>query len=232
MRRDFLVTVKDVDRVSPPSLHLDSLADEAEGHGVPVRRQTDQIVFGHDPRDPGLLLEAALVSPGHQMFAFSLKPYDRRLMRGPMKPTVGDRRVPFVEVGLQVHEIDERPSRQEVPLQILHARFDCALSLRPVRPTHSGLKAPVVGKRFEGRIPEALPRLIRIAHRARTVIKMLAGRATEMRTGPFMRLEKLGQPLIRTGVIEPPAAEPQREHEHMHPDETGAEGHPRLPPSI
>lgn len=54
----------------------------------------------------------------------------------------------------------------------------------------------------------------------------------EMGKGLFMGLEKLREPLIRTGVIEPASAEPQREDEHMHHDGTGAERHPRLPQSI
>ncbi len=56
---DLLIAVEHGHRLTA-SLHLDPLPDEADGHGVAVRRQTDQIIFGDNPRDPGLLLEAAL----------------------------------------------------------------------------------------------------------------------------------------------------------------------------
>lgn len=52
--------------------------------------------------------------------------------------------------------------------------------------------------------------------------------ATEMGKGPFMGFEKLCQPLIGTGVIEPAVAEAQRQHEHMHDPRTGAKGHQGL----
>ncbi len=59
---------------------------------------------------------------------------------------------------------------------------------------------------------------------------MLPGVAAEMGKGPFMGLEKLGEPLIRTGVIEPAATEAQREHEHVDDLRAGAKRHQGLPP--
>jgi hypothetical protein len=147
-----------------------------------------------------------------------------------VQATVGDGRVPFIELGLEVHQIDKRPPRQEVPLHILDARFDLAFGLRPIRAAHAGLDAPIVGKGFERGIPEASPRLIRITDRPRPVIQMLPGVPPEVRKGPFVRLQELRQALVRTGVIEPAAAEPHGEHEHMHDEGAGPEGDSRLPP--
>jgi hypothetical protein len=59
---------------------------------------------------------------------------------------------------------------------------------------------------------------------------MLPGVAAEMGEGPFMGFEKLGEPLIRTGVIEPAATEAQREHEHVDDLRAGAKGHQGLAP--
>src|SRR6185437_1849304 len=59
---------------------------------------------------------------------------------------------------------------------------------------------------------------------------MLTGVAPEMGKGPFMGLKKLCQPLIGTGVVEPTAAETQRQHEHMHDLRAGSEAHQRLAP--
>lgn len=202
VRRDLLVTVKDVDRIAPP-LHLDPLANEAKGHGVTVRRQTDEIVLSHDARHARLLLETALSGKGHQLPAFPLEPCDRWLIGRAMHPPVGDGRVPFVELRLEVHEIDERPSGEKVPLQIFHARFDLALRLGPIGPTHPRLEAPIVREGFEGGIPETPPRVIRITDRPRPIIQMFPGVAAEMGKGSLVRFEKLREPLVGTCVIEP-----------------------------
>ncbi|MEP7152262.1 MAG: hypothetical protein ABI856_11175 [Nitrospira sp.] len=111
---------------------------------------------------------------------FSLEPHHREFTRGAMYGTAGDRRIPFVELDLEVHHIDNRPSGEEVPLHILDAQFDLALGLGPVGPTYTRLKPPIVDKGFEGGIPDAPPGRIRIAHRARAVIEMFPGVAAEV----------------------------------------------------
>ncbi len=100
MRCDFAVAMEDVHRLAP-SLYLDPLADKPERHGIAVRRQTDQIIVGHDPRDPRLLLEAALARQWHEVPAFSLKPCARQLVGRAVQAPIGDGRVPFVELGLE-----------------------------------------------------------------------------------------------------------------------------------
>jgi hypothetical protein len=59
---------------------------------------------------------------------------------------------------------------------------------------------------------------------------MLSGVPTEVRKGAFVRLHELRQALIGTGVIEPAAAEPQREDKHVHDVGPGAERHRGLSP--
>lgn len=104
--------MEDVHSVAP-SLHLNPLADEPERHGIPARRQTDQVVFGHGPRDPRLLLEATLTRQWNEKLAFSLKSRDRSLMSRAVQTLIGDRGGPFVELGLKVHHINECPTREE-----------------------------------------------------------------------------------------------------------------------
>ncbi len=152
-------------------------------------------------------------------------------MRRAVQATVGDRRIPLIEWGLKVHEIDKRPPGQTVPLHILGARFTLALGLRPIGPAHTRLQAPLVGIRFERGIPDAPSGLIRIAYGAWAVIEMLPGVAAEVRKGAFVRLEELREKLIRAGVIEPAAAEPQREHEDVHDGGATAKRDPGLPPN-
>lgn len=113
----------------------------------------------------------------------------------------GDRRGPLIELGLEIHAINKRPSRQDVPLPILHARFDLARGLGPIGPAHAGLQAPRGGKGFDGGSPAAPPRLIRRAHRPRVLIARLLRGTTEMPEGLFMGFAKWHQPLIGTGVI-------------------------------
>jgi hypothetical protein len=151
-------------------------------------------------------------------------------MGGAVQASVGDGRVPFVELGLEIHEIHKRPSGQEVPFQILHPRFDFALGLRPIGTAHTRLKAPIVRKGFERRIPEPPSRFVRITHRPWAIIEMLARMATKMLKGPFVRLKKLRQALIGTGVIESATAEAQCQHEHMHDRWAGAKRDQRLAP--
>jgi len=112
VRRDLLVAMEEVDRVASP-LDFDALADEATGYRVAGRLKTDEIVLGHDARDARLLLERALACQGHQLSAFARKPLDRPLMRRAVEATVRDRRIPLIELGLKVHEIDKVcPGRQ------------------------------------------------------------------------------------------------------------------------
>lgn len=72
---------------SPPPLDLDPLPNQANGHGIPVRRQADPIIFGHDARDPRLLLEAALASKRDELAAFLLRSHER-LLNGSSLPLV------------------------------------------------------------------------------------------------------------------------------------------------
>lgn len=128
MGGDLPIAMEEVHQVAP-SLHLNPLTNEAEGDGVAVGRQAHEIILGHDPRHPRLLLEAALSGQRYQLPAFSLKPRDRGLMGRAVQATVGDGRRPFVELGLEVHHIDKCPPRQKVPLHIFDTGFDSRQTL-------------------------------------------------------------------------------------------------------
>ena len=74
------VAMEDVDGVAPP-LRLNPLPNQAEGHGVAVRRQADQIVCGHHARHPRLVLEAGLPGAGDQLSAFPTWKEPERVLR-------------------------------------------------------------------------------------------------------------------------------------------------------
>lgn len=61
-------------------------------------------------------------------------PIGRALVRGAVDPHIGDLTLPLAELLEQVLLVDERPAREEIPLEVLHARFDLALGLGAIRP--------------------------------------------------------------------------------------------------
>src|SRR5437870_8028354 len=118
---------------------------------------------------------------------------------------------PFPEILL----VDEGAPREEVPLEVLHPRFDLALRLRAVGAAHLRLEAPVIGNLFEGCIPPgpALPG--RRAGRPRPIVQMLACVAAEVLEGALVGVENLAQGLAEARLVKAPPGVSERQDEHM-----------------
>lgn len=76
-----MVAMENMEGVAP-AVSLHSLPNQAEGHGIPIRVDVDQIVFRHDARDPHLVPEAALAGQGQEVSAFPPEPNQWLLMGG------------------------------------------------------------------------------------------------------------------------------------------------------
>src|SRR5207302_3838017 len=159
-----------------------------------------------------------LPANNEEVLALALEALDGPLMRGAVHALIGDVEVPLIELLLEIHHVHEAAAGREVPLDVLHARFDLALRLRAIRPAELRLKAPVLGEGLEGRVPDPAALIVGIAHRARPVVQVLPSETPEMLEGPLVRLEKLPKLFVRAGVVEaaPAKAEGQNEKVQRH----------------
>src|SRR3989441_6269093 len=140
---------------APGDLH--GLADEGEGDRVAIRLAAHEVILGDAPRLARLQAEAGLTPRGDQMAPLVDEAVGGALVGGAVNPHVGDLGLPLAELLAQILLVDERPAGEGIPLEVLHARFDLALGLRPVGSTEVGLEAPIVGELLEGRTTRPSP---------------------------------------------------------------------------
>src|SRR3954454_7381785 len=178
------------------ALQLDTLPDQPEGHRIAVSGKAHQPVACDDATHARSQPKAGLTGARNQRNALALEASDRGLVGGAVYPAIGYRGVPFVELLLHVDDVDELTPGQEIALDVLHPRFNLALGLGTVSPAHVRIEAPVLGKGMERRIPNALARLVGIAHRARPIVQVLAGVAAEVLEGALMGFQKLAHALV------------------------------------
>src|SRR2546427_4817370 len=149
---------------------------------------------------------------------------------GPVIRHVGDPALPLAELLAQILLVDEGPAGEEIPLEVLHARFDLALGLRPVGPTEVGLEATIVGELLEGRIPDDPPLAGGMADRPRPIVEMLARMTAEILESPFMGVEELTERLPEARLVKAAPRVAERQDEHVQEDRLGPEVDPGLAP--
>src|SRR3989449_6757846 len=213
---------------APGALH--GLADEGEGDRVAIRLEAHEVILGDAPRLARLQAEAGLTPRGDQMAPLVDEAVGGALMGGAVNPHVGDLGLPLAELLAQILLVDERPAGEEIPLEVLHARFDLALGLRPVGSTEVGLEAPIVGELLEGRIPDDPPLAGGVADRPRPIVEMLARVTAEILEGPFMGVEELAERLPQARLVKAAPRVAERQDEHVQEDRLGPEVDPGLAP--
>ena len=111
MAGDLSVAMEDMHRLAP-TLYLDPLADQAEGHRVAVGVQTDQIVLGHDARARASCWKLRCPANGNSC---PRSRSNRTMGRSWVVPCTARQRsrVPCIELGLEVLQITNvRPGRK------------------------------------------------------------------------------------------------------------------------
>src|SRR5213594_3445663 len=181
---------------------LDRPTDQGEGHGVAIGLEAHEVILGHAPGLARLEPVAGLARGGDERALLAREAIRGALVGGAVDAHIGDLRLPLAELLAKVLLVDERTPRQEIPFEVLHARFDLALRLRAIGPAEMRLEAPVVGELLESRIPDDPPVTAGLAHCARPVVEMLARVAAEVVEGAFVRVEKLAERLAQTGLVE------------------------------
>ena len=207
----------DVQAAAPPR-DLDGLPDEREGHRVAIGLEADEVVLGDAPRLAGLQAEAGLAAGGDELALLAGEAVGGALVGGAVDPHVGDLGLPLAELLPQVLLVDEGPAREEIALEVLHARFDLALGLGPVGPTEVGLEAPVVGELLEGGVPDDAPVAAGLTDGARPIVEMLAGVAAEVLEGPLVGIEELAERLAQARLVEAPPGVAEGQDEHVQDD--------------
>jgi len=102
---------------------LDRLADERERHRIAIGLEAHEIILGYDTRLPGLQAEAGVPGGANQVALLLDEALNRPLVRGPVDPLIGDLGHPLPELFVEVDVVDERPARQEVAAEVLHASY-------------------------------------------------------------------------------------------------------------
>src|SRR2546426_969971 len=133
--------------------HLDRLADQREGDRVAIRLEANEVILGDAPGLAGLQAEPGLAAGGDQLAPLAGEAVRGTLMRGAVNADVRDFDLPLAELFPEILLVDEGAPRKEVPLEVLHPRFDLALRLRAVGAAHGRLGAPLLGQPSERRIP-------------------------------------------------------------------------------
>src|SRR5437867_9067774 len=215
---------------TPAPGDLDGLADEGEGDRVAIRLEAHEVILGDAPRLARFQAEAGLTSSGDQMAPLVDKAVGGALVGGAVNPHVGDLGLPLAELLAQILLVEGRSAGEEIPLEVLHARFDLALGLRPVGPTEVGLEAPIVGELLEGRIPDDPPLAGGVADRPRPIVQMLARVPAEILEGPFMGVEELAERLRQARLVKAAPRVAERQDEHVQEDRLGREVDPCLAP--
>src|SRR2546429_535762 len=118
------------------------------------------------------------------------------------------------------------PRGEEIPLEVVHARFDLAFGLRPVGSTEVGLEAPIVGELLEGRIPDDPPLAGGVADRPRPIVQMLARVTAEILESPFMGVEELAERLPQARLVKAAPRGAERHEGHVQDDRLGPEVDP------
>jgi len=108
-----------------------------------------------------------------------------------------DARVPAAQLRLEIHDIDEYASGQEVAFDVLHSRLDLAFSASAVLLAHPRLEAPVLGERPES----AVPTDSRTAF-ARTAYRRVRSYKCSVSVRPALRLPTIFVGLTRLTGIE------------------------------
>src|SRR2546426_1126616 len=140
---------------APGDLH--GLADEGEGDRVAIRLEAHEVILGDAPRLARLQAEAGLTPRGDQMAPLVDEAVGGALGGGAVNPHVGDLGLPLAELLAQILLVDEGPAGEEIPLEVLHARFDLALGLRPVGSTEVGVGAPQDRETLERSVSDTPP---------------------------------------------------------------------------
>jgi hypothetical protein len=226
---DELPAMRD-DHAAAAAQDLDGLADERERHRVAIGLEADEVIVGHAAGLAHLEPEAGLPAGRDEVAALVGESIDRPLMRRAMDADVGDLRFPRTELLAEVLVVDEAPARQEVALEVLHARFDLTLRLRPVRAADVRLEPPVVGELLERGVPDDAAVARRRAHRTRAVVEMVEGVAAEILEGPLVGVEELAQRLAHARLMEASSRVAEGEDEDVQRHGAGPEVDARLAP--
>jgi hypothetical protein len=212
--------------LSVAALDLHRMADQRERHRVPVRVEADEEVVGNDPHEARLELEAGPCRARHQLGRFVGEAFDRHLVCGAVHAYVGNGGVPQRPLLARILQVDERAAREEVALEVLHARLDLALGPRPIGSTQSRLEAPVACETLKRGVPHHTALAVGAADRARAVVQVLARVATEVIERALVRIEELRHALVQRRLHVVPSAIAQRQHEKVQQHGLVAEVHP------
>ncbi len=184
------------------------LPDQAERDRVAIRFEADEIVLGDQPRMTRLVLEPRLRASRHQEGLLLREAINRPLVRRAVDADIGHRRHPRGELLVEILIVTERPAREKIAAEVFHAGFHLTFGLGPIRLAESWLEAPIIGERFEGRIPVRATIRVRPTDGARTIIEMLARMPAEVLEGALVGFEKGRERLVEAGQIEAAARIP------------------------
>ena len=195
---------------------LHRAADQRARHGVAVAVDGHEPIVGHDAVAHHGLQEGRLAGRGRQQRGFLGEAVDGPLVRGAMNAHVGHPGLPIRQLGVEVLQVAVSAARREVAFEVLHAGFDLALGLGPVRLAQPGREAPVPGEGLEGRVQPRLAAVATDHDGAHAVVQDGLATPAEVREGVLVSGQHVGDALVEEALGIGPAAVAQGHHEHMH----------------